>query len=388
MKYTIIEKRRVEMSKIRLIHTADIHLGMKFEMLGKKGYIQRKQVKDTFSKVIDTTLSERADALLIAGDLFDSNTPAKKDVDFVYEQFSKLEKEDVPIVMIPGNHDYYCEKSVYKKYNFSNKFKNAVVLKESGEIYIDENLDTAFFGFPNLSKRSHQSPFQEFTVNDKVDTGISIGIAHGTYNMGVTEPDDHVFELEEIEKSQLSYVALGHWHSPYEVPTKKVKSWYPGSPECTSSDQKERGIILFIETDGTSTIVKRLPIGKRLAENIDIDVSGLESLSTIEKQILKLSDQNKILNVGLMGLRNKDMSIDVSQLEDELSGKFFKIRFKDETHLETDSAELSSLSDETVIGQFVNIAKQEIEGSEGDERIIKERALQLGLAVLQGKGVL
>lgn len=376
------------MSKIRLIHTADVHIGMKFEMLGKKGNIQRKQVKDTFGKVIDTTLSERVDALLIAGDLFDSNTPAKKDVDFVYEQFSKLKKEDMPIIMIPGNHDYYCEKSVYKKYNFSDKFKNVVILKESGEMHIDKNLDTAFFGFPNLSKRSHQSPFQGFTVNDKVDTGISIGIAHGSYNMGVTEPDDHVFELEEIEKSQLSYVALGHWHSPYEVPTKKVKSWYPGSPECTSSDQKDRGIILFIETDGISTIVKRLPIGKRLAENIDIDVSGLESLSQTKKQIIKLYDQDKILNVGFKGLRNKDMSIDVSQLEDELSGGFFKVKFKDESHLETDTTEISSFSDETVIGQFVNIAKEEIENSEGEERVIKERALQIGLAVLQGKEVL
>ncbi len=45
---------------LKILHTADIHLGAKFSGLGNKGNSQREQLRATFRKVIATALEERA----------------------------------------------------------------------------------------------------------------------------------------------------------------------------------------------------------------------------------------------------------------------------------------------------------------------------------------
>ena len=56
---------------LKILHTADIHLGAKFSGLGNKGASQREQLRATFKNVIATAINERVNIVLIAGDLFD-----------------------------------------------------------------------------------------------------------------------------------------------------------------------------------------------------------------------------------------------------------------------------------------------------------------------------
>jgi exonuclease SbcD len=57
---------------LKILHTADIHLGAKFSGLGSKGDSQREQLRATFKNVIATAINERVNIVLIAGDLFDA----------------------------------------------------------------------------------------------------------------------------------------------------------------------------------------------------------------------------------------------------------------------------------------------------------------------------
>ncbi len=61
------------MTMIRLLHTADVHLGAKFLSLGDKGAAQREQIRASFKKLISLAIAEDVDVVLIAGDLFDAN---------------------------------------------------------------------------------------------------------------------------------------------------------------------------------------------------------------------------------------------------------------------------------------------------------------------------
>jgi exonuclease SbcD len=56
---------------VKILHTADIHLGAKFSGLGNKATSQREQLRTTFKNVIATAVNERVNIVLIAGDLFD-----------------------------------------------------------------------------------------------------------------------------------------------------------------------------------------------------------------------------------------------------------------------------------------------------------------------------
>ena len=84
---------------MKLIHCADIHLDspMEASLPLEKATERRQEVLYSFLKLIDFAAENQVDAVLIAGDLFDSDYPSsetlaavlsameeKKNVDFLY----------------------------------------------------------------------------------------------------------------------------------------------------------------------------------------------------------------------------------------------------------------------------------------------------------------
>ncbi|MEA2520055.1 MAG: repair protein SbcD/Mre11, partial [Chloroflexota bacterium] len=59
---------------LRLLHTADVHLGARHADLGEQAAAQRERQFAAFQAAIELAIAEKVDLFLIAGDLFDSNT--------------------------------------------------------------------------------------------------------------------------------------------------------------------------------------------------------------------------------------------------------------------------------------------------------------------------
>ncbi len=58
-----------------------------------------------FRRLVDLALSERVDAVLIAGDLFDDERLSFQTERFLLEQLQRLHIESIPVVYATGNHD-------------------------------------------------------------------------------------------------------------------------------------------------------------------------------------------------------------------------------------------------------------------------------------------
>ncbi|HEY5628525.1 MAG TPA: metallophosphoesterase, partial [Candidatus Limnocylindrales bacterium] len=65
---------------LRLLHTADVHLGARHTDLGDRAAALRERQFAAFRASIDLALAERVDLFLIAGDLFDSNVQPRRTV--------------------------------------------------------------------------------------------------------------------------------------------------------------------------------------------------------------------------------------------------------------------------------------------------------------------
>ena len=63
---------------LRLIHTADVHLGARHADLGEQASAQRERQFAAFKATIDLALAEKVDLFLVAGDLFDSNVQPRR----------------------------------------------------------------------------------------------------------------------------------------------------------------------------------------------------------------------------------------------------------------------------------------------------------------------
>ncbi|MFC0266441.1 exonuclease SbcCD subunit D [Kushneria aurantia] len=87
---------------MKLIHTADWHLGQSFH--GRERHFEQRRFLDW---LLDTLSARRPDALLIAGDIFDVVNPSLAAQQLLYD-FLVSAHERLPqldIVMIAGNHD-------------------------------------------------------------------------------------------------------------------------------------------------------------------------------------------------------------------------------------------------------------------------------------------
>lgn len=87
---------------MRLLHTSDWHLGQSLHNFERHYEHQR-----FLDWLLDTLVAEQADALLIAGDIFDNANPSSASQKQLY-RFLQRAKERVPhlnLVVIGGNHD-------------------------------------------------------------------------------------------------------------------------------------------------------------------------------------------------------------------------------------------------------------------------------------------
>ena len=91
------------------MHFSDSHLGFSdFEIYDEqtKFNLREEDVYNAFAQVIDYAISNKVDFLIHSGDIFHRSTPQNRALVFLTDQLLKLEKAQIPIYIIAGNHDF------------------------------------------------------------------------------------------------------------------------------------------------------------------------------------------------------------------------------------------------------------------------------------------
>jgi exonuclease SbcD len=374
---------------LKLLHTADIHLGAKFLGLGDKGAIQREQIKTSFKKLISQAIAEKVSIVLVSGDLFDSNQQPQANIDLAIEQFGLLAANSIPVCLIPGTHDCFDSGSIYRKVDFSKKSPNLTLFLNEGWNHREfSNLGLTVYGKPNFSNRSSKSPLEG--LKRLTESRYHVAMAHGSFFIpGKTAEDDHVFTSEQIQNSQMQYIALGHWHSPFPCPGGGVTAWYSGSPETIATNQKQPGSVLMVTIPDSGEIkVEPLAVGARFCDEPEIDLAGMGSLSELKSRIMAGASPDLIRKVILKGLRNDDIYFSAEEIERDFSEHFFHLKVEDKSHPRIAELDEGMYHDRLILARFIKLMKERIESASGEERLIAEEALQYGLALLQGKEVI
>ena len=367
---------------LRILHTADIHLGAKFSGLGNKGASQREQLRTTFKNVIATAINERLNIVLVAGDLFDSNQQAQRNVDLVIEQFNLLGSNNIPVCLIPGTHDSLDSSSIYRKVDFERKCPNLRIFAEENMSYKEyPGLDLTIYGKPNLSNRSFMSPLKGLMRS--TSSRFHVAMAHGSlFIPEKTADDDHVFRLEEVQASGMHYLALGHWHRVYRCPS-EPPAWYSGPPEWIPGQTEKGGVLLVSLSDSGEVKVEPRMLGLRDYDDIEIDMSDIRDPGKVKERILQGASQNLVRKVALKGLREAELIANPEELEGDLGERFFHLSVMDRSHPK--SGEVAEDEERLIRSRFIKLVKEHIEGLAGEEREIAENALQYGVALLDGK---
>lgn len=221
-------------NEVRILHTADIHLGAS----NRGGYNlleigeQADRCCAVLKSIVDLSIYVKADLIVIAGDLFDRNLVDSSTLESALRQ---LNRATVPVLILPGNHDCLSPKSVYVRVPFAQCASNVhIFINPEGERFSLTELDLAVWGKPVTDAESDFRPMSGIPPRGK--ERWQIAVAHGHYvGAHFQRADMYQISQEEIVESCYDYVALGHWPSFCCVCDAPVKAFYCGAASETGT---------------------------------------------------------------------------------------------------------------------------------------------------------
>jgi DNA repair exonuclease SbcCD nuclease subunit len=229
---------------VTLVHSSDLHLG-------SDSYPSRPEHDnlDALRQVLGAAERVNADAVLLAGDVFDHNRQGEAIIARAREVLLGAER---PVVILPGNHDPLTEDSVYRR-----------GLTELPHVHILGLTAHEAIHLPHLDLEVHGRAHRDYADMPPLpgprerSTRWLVVMAHGhwTGEDEVSGPyrASWLFSTDDLEATGADYVALGHWNRAVQVGEGTVPSYYSGSPDLAATVN-----VVRLTPDGVQ--VERLPL--------------------------------------------------------------------------------------------------------------------------------
>jgi exonuclease SbcD len=271
---------------MRILHTADWHLGKRLEQS------ERTDEHQAFLNwLIQTLQTERIDVLIVAGDIFDTGSPSNTAFEQYYDFLRQVKNTCCrEVVIIGGNHDSIstlnAPQSLLKYFNVHiiggvpEKFTDQIIeiRDPAGQLELvicavpflrDRDIRLSIAG-ETLEEREtrikqgitdHYHRFLEHITNYKLNHIPVIATGHlfaAGSSTSDSEKEIHVGNLGQIGGDQFpaefNYVALGHIHRPQLI-NKMNHIRYSGSPVPLSfSETDDRKQVIVLEFQGEEMI--------------------------------------------------------------------------------------------------------------------------------------
>ena len=293
---------------MKILHTSDWHLGK--QLYSSKRYAEFQAFLEWLSHTIQ---NQNIDILIVAGDIFDTNTPSLQAQELYYEFLARVHLTPCAhVVVIAGNHDsaYLLEtpKTVLKTLNvhvvgnITDSIEDEVLLlKDSKQAGLVQAIVCAVPYLRDKDIRKAQAGESQADKNQNTIDGIAqhyqkvltaakskqdelaktqalvpiIATGHLFTAGGKTTENDGVRDLyvgnlghihADMLKGIADYVALGHLHMPQKVAQSDVIR-YCGSPIAMSFGEAEQNkIVCMVEFSsdlyGINTQVQEIAIPK------------------------------------------------------------------------------------------------------------------------------
>jgi len=217
---------------MKLIHIADTHLGLAaFSRLDPESgmNLREKQIYENFLSAIDEIIKQKPDALIHAGDLFDTVKPKTKAYTTVLEALERLHEKEIPLVITAGNHSMVKTRYTASPFEVLSYHKSGIKAAYKFRYEQTEIGDTVFHLLPNMLRpEDYRTEFEkiELSTNHK-NILVTHGLATQLKDKRLATVAEH--ELDgTILSDRFDYIALGHYHRQCQVTD---NAWYSGSPE-------------------------------------------------------------------------------------------------------------------------------------------------------------
>ena len=371
---------------MRFIHVSDTHLGYSaYRALCNdpgpyKGLNLREvDTYQAFANFVEQAIAEQPDLILHTGDLFDSIRPSNRTLGFAMEQFLKLSRAGIPLVVIAGNHSMPRIRETGSVFRLFDHLDNIHCVYRGAYEQIKIG-DMTIHALPYGEGDYYLSQLESITP---ADSRYNVMMLHtGVASLKAFQNasgNEQVIEDSYLQKN-MDYVALGHFHGYQKI---FDNAYYSGSTERFSfSEARQDKGYLTIDLDKNTKEFTALPLRKMIdlpyidalrmdAETLTKEMEALIP-PDIEGAIVRMT-VNRVLN----SVRN---SIDIKKIKELCAAAaHFELRLitsSDKMSVQSTSAVFGPIEDEFI--SFVNERPM--------ENVNKQHLKELGLKYLKEEG--
>lgn len=272
----------------RFIHTADLHLDSPLRSLALRDPDLAGLVADAsrsaLRAIVDLCLSERVDALLIAGDLYDGRHTSMKTARYLVAELARLEGAGIRCFIIRGNHD--AESTITRELTFPPLAH--VFTGRAGVVMMERTpRRVAIHGFSFRDRTALENPLPKYAA--PVADAVNIGLMHTSLN-GSREHDPYApCPLAELQASGFDYWALGHIHKRMEYPAEgagRAHVTMPGIPQGRDIGEPGAGSVTLVQIDDAGGITTEARVCAQAGfAPVTVDVTGLEDWYDLRRAI-------------------------------------------------------------------------------------------------------
>ena len=387
---------------LTFLHSADWQIGKPYARVqdpDKRARLRQARI-DVISRIGALIPTCKAQFLLVAGDLFDSPTPSNSDVSAVCQAIGKLQ---IPVLVIPGNHDHGAPGSVWHSPFFlaeqQRRAANLQVLLDHQPVELDQ---AVVLPCPLLRRSDSSDPtgwvrqlnWEELPAG-KARILLAHGSVHGFAAADLDADDDNPssannrLQLDGGLLEPLDYIALGDWHGLKQV---NPCSWYSGTPEpdrFPRSNDYQGGQVLAVsvERGGNASVVAH-PTAALHWQQVQAALRGPEDLEQLERRlepILAAEPGQQLLLLEQSGSLNLEAHQRYEQLLERLEAQLLRLKRRGRIDQSPDPSELEQLTqraEDPLIARVAAGLQAELEHPAAADDPGQRRLLQLALAEL------
>ena len=362
------------MNTLRILHTADLHIGAECSYLGARSNERKFEILLTFEKITDLCEERVVDLLLIAGDLFDSNHIDPSLISGVFNALNRLSHTRAVIAL--GNHDPLTADSPFV---LNPLPQNVYLLDKEDSVITFDDLSCRVYG------ASFDGVYNEgkahFDLTPPADDYLNLCLLHGETRSDLAG-NYRPITPEFVKKSGMDYIALGHIHTRSQVQYVGTTAIaYCGCPEGQGFDESgEKGVYMGEISKGNINL-EFVPTAKRQHYRIEVDVTDVTDIAEKIKNAITETGTNygaHYYRITLTGKRRNERIIEKEELLARLSPLVAFIKIKDKTKAGIDPYALAR--EKSLKGYFAALMLEKIEKAEKeDEKEKYINALEIGL---------
>ena len=299
------------MPRLRFVHTADLHLdspfvGIKAAAPENVASALRDATFSAYENIIDLCIDEQVDALLIAGDVFDSaDRSLRAQLKFV-EGLKRLDEAGIRSFVCHGNHDPLDGWEARLDYPQScTRF-----LKEAEAVPIFEE-DT---GRGVVHGISYATGDVAENLVPRLGRGdpetFSIGLMHANVGSDANHANYSPCCLEDLAGSGMGYWALGHVHTRQVLSERSPTVVYPGNPQGRHPNEAgARGVYLVDVDEGKDVHLEFRAVDTVRWTQAELDVSQTDTVpdlieglhERIQDALAESDGRSAVLRIRLAG---------------------------------------------------------------------------------------